>query len=104
MASYKELKGYIKAFNLAMRIFQITKTFPADERYGLISQIRRSSRAVFSNLAERYRKRRYPAHVISKLTDAGMENSETLVWIDFSLNCRYISQTLNKSQTANCRL
>jgi four helix bundle protein len=94
MASYKELKGYIKAFDLAMRIFQITKNFPEDERYGLISQVRRSSRSVCSNLAEGYRKRKYPAHFISKLTDADMENSETIVWIDFSLYCGYINQNI----------
>jgi four helix bundle protein len=94
MASYKELIGYIKAFELAMRIFQITKSFPDCERFGLISQIRRSSRSVCSNLAEGYRKRRYPAHFISKLTDADMENSETIVWIDFSLNCGYINQNI----------
>jgi four helix bundle protein len=94
MSSYKELKCYIKSFELAMKIFQITKTFPEDEKYGLISQIRRSSRSVCSNLAEGYRKRRYPAHFVSKLTDADMENSETIVWIDFSLKCEYIKKNI----------
>ena len=76
------------------KIFHITKTFPEDEKYGLISQIRKSSRSVCSNLAEGYRKRKYPAHFISKLTDADMENSETIVWIDFSLQCGYIKQNI----------
>ena len=92
MGNFKDLKGYIKAFELAMEIFTISKAFPEDERYGLTSQIRRSSRSVCSNIAEGYRKRRYPAHFTSKLTDADMENSETQVWIDFAVECGYIDK------------
>ena len=77
-----------------MRIFHISKNFPDDEKYGLLSQIRRSSRSVCSNIAEGYRKRRYRAHFISKLTDADLENSETLVWIDFAFSCGYISKEI----------
>ena len=95
MANYKELQVYIKSFELAMKIFHVTEKFPADELYGLTSQIRRSSRSVCSNIAEGYRKRRYPAHFISKLTDADMENSEPLVWIDFALRCGYINNQTN---------
>jgi len=94
MAYYKELKAYIKSFDLAMKIFHVTKAFPIDERYGLTSQIRRSSRSVCSNIVEGYRKRIYPAHFISKLTDADMENSETLVWIDFTLSYGYINEKI----------
>lgn len=90
MGNFKDLKGFIIAFDLAMDIFHITKSFPEDERYGLTSQIRRSSRSVCSNIAEGYRKRKYPAHFTSKLTDADMENSETQVWIEFALKCQYI--------------
>jgi len=82
---------YQKAFTLAMDIFAITKTFPKEEIYGLIDQIRRSSRSVCGCIAESYRKRKYPAHFVSKLTDADMENSETCVWIEFSYACRYIT-------------
>ena len=92
MGNYKDLKVYIKSYDLAMAIFHISKTFPADERYGLTSQIRRSSRSVCSGVAEGYRKRRYEAHFISKLTDADMENTETMVWIDFAFSCEYIDK------------
>lgn len=88
---YKELLAYQKGFQLAMEIFEISKTFPIEERYSLTDQIRRSSRSVCANLAESYRKRRYLRHFISKLTDCDAENSETNVWLDFSLECKYIS-------------
>jgi len=90
--SYKSLIAYQKAFALAMKIFKITKRFPKEEMFGLTDQMRRSSRSVCSNLAEGYRKRRYEAHFISKLTDADMENTETQVWLDFSLACEYVTQ------------
>lgn len=90
--SYKTLLAYQKAFSLAMKIFNVTKRFPKEELFGLTGQIRRSSRSVCSNMAEGYRKRRYEAHFVSKLTDADTENSETEVWLDFSLACDYISQ------------
>ena len=90
--SYKNLIAYQKAFALAMKIFKVTKRFPKEEIFGLTGQMRRSSRAVCSNMAEGYRKRRYEAHFISKLTDADTENSETEVWLDFSLACEYITQ------------
>ena len=95
MANYKELQVFIKAFDLAMNIFNISKKFPSDELFGLTSQIRRSSRSVCTNIAEGYRKRRYPAHFISKMTDADMENSETIVWLDFALGCGYIDNQTN---------
>lgn len=75
-----------------MKIFKITKKFPKEERFGLTDQMRRSSRSVCTNLAEGYRKRRYEAHFVSKLTDADMENTETQVWLDFALECQYIIQ------------
>lgn len=92
MGNFKELLAYKKAFHLAMDIFKITCTFPGDEKYGLTSQVRRSSRSVCSNIAEGYRKRRYKRHFASKLTDADMENTETIVWIDFAINCGYIDR------------
>jgi four helix bundle protein len=90
MGRYYDLQVFIKAFDLAMKIFQHTLTFPSCEKYGLTSQIRRSSRSVCSNIAEGYRKREYAAHFKSKLTDADMENTETEVWIDFAESCKYI--------------
>ncbi len=92
MGSFRDLIVYKKAFDLAMAIFHITKKFPADEKYGLISQIRRSSRSVCSNLAEGYRKRQYPAHFTAKVSDADMENTETSIWLDFALACEYIDE------------
>ena len=89
---FRNLTVYQKAFALAMAIYVKTKEFPKEEIYSLTSQIRRSSRSVCSNIGEGYRKRRYTAHFISKMSDADMENSETQVWLDFSLAFRFISQ------------
>ncbi|MEO6220024.1 MAG: four helix bundle protein [Ginsengibacter sp.] len=89
--SVKETTVYQKAFALAMEIFQISKKFPIEERYSLTDQIRRSSRSVCICLQEAYRKKRYVAHFISKVTDSDMENSETSGWLDFAMACRYIS-------------
>jgi four helix bundle protein len=94
LGQYKELIVYIKAFDLAMEIFNLSLKFPSDEKFGLTSQIRRSFRSVCSNIAEGYRKRRYQAHFISKLTDADMENSETIVWIDFAVSCGFIDNDI----------
>ncbi|WP_340114314.1 four helix bundle protein [Maribellus mangrovi] len=74
---FKELIVYQKAFKLAMHIFEVSKSFPKEERYSLTDQIRRSSRSTCTNIAEAYRKRRYPKHFLSKLTDSDGENSET---------------------------
>jgi four helix bundle protein len=88
---FKKLIAYQKAFDLAMSIFEISKSFPKEETYALTDQMRRSSRSVNANIAEAYRKRIYPKHFISKLTDADGENSETSAWLDFALACNYIS-------------
>ena len=93
---YRNLIVYKKAFSLAMDIFEMIKTFPDEEKYGLKSQIRNSSRSVCSNIGEAYRKRRYPAHFISKISDADMENTETQVWLDFALACIYIDDKIFK--------
>ncbi len=89
---FKNLLAYQKAFNLAMSIFEISKSFPREETYSLTDQIRRSSRSVNANISDAYRKRRYPKHFINKLTDADGENSETNTWLDFSLECHYLSK------------
>jgi len=104
MAAYnfKETTVYKKAFALSMEIFHISKSFPKEEKYSLTGQIRRSSRSVCANLAEAYRKKRYPANFISKLTDCDAENSETGVWIDFAFACQYINEpTKNALLIAN---
>ncbi len=93
---FRDLKVYQLAFSLAMQIFNETKTFPADERYSLTSQIRRSSRSVAANLAEGYRKRQYPAMFVSKLADCDAEATETQVWLDFARDCGYLSVNRQK--------
>ena len=92
--TFKDLLAYKKSFSLAMKIFEITKSFPKEETYSLTDQIRRSSRSVPVTIAEAYRKRIYPKHFHSKLTDSDAENSETQVWIDFALSCNYISEAI----------
>jgi four helix bundle protein len=89
--SAKDLTVYVKAYELAMRVFELSKTFPAEERFALTGQIRRSSRSVCLNLREAWAKRRYEAHFISKLTDCDGENSETDSSLDFAKDCRYIT-------------
>ena len=84
----KETRVYKLAFELAMGIFELTKQFPKEEKYSLIDQIRRSSRSVCICLIEAYRKKRYVAHFVSKVTDSDSENSETSGWLDFSLACK----------------
>src|SRR5665647_497442 len=91
--SHKELDVYVLSFETAMKIFEITKRFPKEETYSLTDQIRRSSRSVCSNLAEAFRKRRYPKSFISKLSDSESEAAETQTWLDFSLSCKYITET-----------
>ena len=93
ISSAKELKVYQKAYALAMEIFQISKSWPPEEKYSLTDQIRRCSRSVCTNLREAWAKRRYEAHFVSKLTDADGENGETDTWLDFARDCAYLSQT-----------
>jgi four helix bundle protein len=89
-----ELDVYNMAFDAAMQIFDITKTFPTEEKYSLTDQIRRSSRSVCSNISEAWRKRRYEAAFICKLNDSESEASETQTWIQFSVKCRYINKEI----------
>ncbi len=89
---YQDLLAYQKGFTLAMKIFDLSKLFPNEEKYSLTDQIRRSSRSVCANIAEAYRKRDYPKHFHSKLTDCDAENSETQTWLEFAFACKYINQ------------
>lgn len=88
---YRDLDVYQRAFAAAMNIFEMTKTFPIEERYSMVDQVRRSSRSVCANLAEAWRKRRYPSVFRNKITDAMQEASETQCWLEFADACRYIS-------------
>jgi four helix bundle protein len=96
MPGYKTLLAFQKAKEVADLIFSISKKFPPEEKFSLTDQIRRSSRSVCACIAEAYRKRRYQAHFISKLTDADMENGETEVWLDFSKDCDYIDTEVHQ--------
>ena len=92
LRTHKELAVYQLAFKSSMEIFHLTRTFPKDEMFSLTSQIRDSSRSVSANIAEAFRKRRYEKAFISKLSDSEGEAAETQVWLDYSLECKYISE------------
>jgi four helix bundle protein len=88
--THRDLDVYRRAFEAAMAIFELSKLFPVEERYSLTDQIRRTSRSVCSNTAEAWRKRRYQASFISKLSDAEGEAAETQVWLEFAVRCGYM--------------
>ena len=90
IVTHNDLEVYQKAFDVAMRIFHISKSFPKEELYALTNQIRRSSRSVCANLAEAWRKRRYQKAFQSKLSDCEGEAAETQVWIEFAVKCGYM--------------
>lgn len=92
IATHKDLRVYQAAFSVAMDIYKLSKSFPSEEKFSLTDQIRRSSCSVCANLAEAFRKRRYPKNFISKLSDCEAEAAETQVWLDFALACNYINQ------------
>ena len=95
MGSYTDLEAFKKAYALAMDIFEISKSFPPEEKYSLTDQVRRSSRSVCTNFGEAYRRRKYPAHFVSKLTDSDAENTETEIWIKFAFDCKYINEVVS---------
>jgi four helix bundle protein len=90
--SHRDLQVYQRAFAAAMELFELSKSFPKEETYSLTDQIRRSSRSVCANLAEAWRKRRYRAAFISKLSDSESEAAETQVWIEFAVKCTYLDR------------
>ena len=92
LRGHRDLKVYQLAYDLAMEIFHLSQKFPREETYSLTNQIRRSSRSVVANIAEGFRKRRYPNMLLSKLTDSDGEATETQVWLDFACDCGYMSK------------
>jgi len=92
MDGHKSLRVFQLAYRLAMEIYELSKTFPREERYSLTDQIRRSSRSVAANIAEGYRKRQYPNAFANKMSDADGEATETQVWLDVSNDCKYINK------------
>ena len=89
---HTDLKVFQLSFEAGMEIFELTKSFPKEEKYSLTDQIRRSSRSVSGNIAEAWRKRKYPKSFIAKLSDSEGEAAETQVWLDYSLKCEYINK------------
>ena len=89
---HRDLEVYRKALDAAMRIFELSKRFPKEETYSLTDQIRRCSRSVCSNLAEAWRKRRYQAAFVNKLSDSETEAAETQVWLEFAVKCGYLNR------------
>jgi four helix bundle protein len=89
---HTELAVFQKAFDAAMQVFEISRSFPREETYSLTDQVRRSSRSVAANLTEAWRKRRYEAAFISKLSDAETEAAETQTWLHFAHRCGYLDE------------
>ena len=96
ISSVRDLEVYRLAFDTAMEVFEITKSFPTEEKYSLTDQIRRSSRSVCVNLSEAWRKRRYKAVFVNKLSDSEQEAAEIQTWLEFAWECRYIDQDIFK--------
>jgi four helix bundle protein len=96
LKSHRDLDVYKLAFDSAMRIFELSKSFPKEEVYSLTDQIRRSSRSVCANLAEAWRKRRYEAAFVLKLNDSEAEAAETQVWLEFAVKCRYLETQVGR--------
>ncbi len=92
VASFEDLEVYQLALELQQEVFELTKTFPKEERYSLTDQIRRSSRSIGANISEAWSKRRYPAHFVSKLSDSDGEQNETRHWLKSAFLCRYVSE------------
>jgi four helix bundle protein len=88
--SYKDLRVFQNAMDAAMRIFELTKDFPPEEKYSMVDQMRRASRSVCTNIGEAWRKRRYRAAFIAKLNDSETEACETQVWVEFARRCEYL--------------
>ena len=89
---YKDLKVFQRSYSLSLSIFELTKSFPTEEKYSLVDQIRRSSRSIPANIAEAWKKRQYPKMFVSKIIDAAGEAGETEVWLDISKDTGYVSQ------------
>ena len=99
--THRDLEVYQIAFDLAMKIFQKSKSFPKEERYSLTDQVRRSSRSVCTNLAEAWRKRRYEASFLTKLSDTEAESAETQVWLEFAVQCGYLEVEVGQELSAS---
>jgi len=102
ISSFKELRVYELAFETQQQVFELTKSFPQDERFSLTDQIRRASRSVGANISEAWQKRRYVAHFVSKLTDADGEQAETQHWIKSAAACGYLTEPQHQELMEKC--
>ena len=100
--TFKDLRVWQNAMDLAMRVFEITKGFPPEEKYSLTDQFRRASRSVAANISEAWRKRRYPAAFVSKLSDSEGETAVTQTWTELSRRCRYIDAAIADEVDERC--
>lgn len=100
--SHRDLIVYQKAFDCAMEIFEVSGKFPKEEIYSLTDQIRRSSRSVCANIAEAFRRRKYPKSFVSKLNESEAEVAETQNWIDFAKKCQYLDDNTHKNIDLAC--
>jgi four helix bundle protein len=98
---YRDLEVYQAAFEAAMEIFEVSKRFPIEERYSLTDQIRRSSRSVCANFGEAWRKRRYTAAFVAKISDCQAEATETQIWLEFAIKCQYLDAEVGRSLYRN---
>jgi four helix bundle protein len=101
--SFRDLNVYKLAVELQQEIFELTKRFPKEETYSLTDQIRRASRSIGANISESWHKRRYPAHFLSKLSDADAEQAETQHWLDTSLKCKYVTIQQHRVLLDKCK-
>ncbi|MDI6767908.1 MAG: four helix bundle protein [Bacteroidota bacterium] len=104
MKHFRDLEVYQNAFKLSTDIFKVTKSFPMEERFSFVDQVRRSSRSVCSNLAEAWRKRKYIAVFKNKMTDAMQESFETQCWLEFALSCDYIAKDFFNKFDDECEI
>jgi four helix bundle protein len=92
--THRDLKVFQLSFEAGLEVFKMTKSFPNEEKYSLTDQIRRSSRSISGNIAEAFRKRKYPKSFIAKLSDSEGEAAETQVWLDYAFECKYVDKQL----------
>ena len=100
--SFKELRVWQNAIELSMRVFQLSKSFPAEEKFSLTDQLRRSTRSIAANISEAWRKRRYLNAFVSKLNDAEAEAAESETWTEIALRCEYLTDEQAKDLEARC--
>ena len=93
--SYKDLRVYNNAMEAAMKIFELTRTFPPEEKYSLTDQMRRASRSVCSTIGEAWRKRANQAAFTARLNESESVACESQVWVEFARKCGYLKDEIS---------